>query len=522
MTDDVPAPDVHSGDVQSDDVHSGGVQSDDGSTGSPRSHALPNGLAVALVTVTSGSVLVLEILAGRLLAPYVGVNLETYTAIIGTILAGIAIGAWAGGVAADRYDPNRLIPLFLTFGGALAIASIPIVRLLGGDPGPDGDSRSSIILALWAFGPSAAVLSAVPPAVVKLQLRDLARTGAVVGRLSAWGTAGAIAGTFLAGYVLVAFAAVTTLIVAVGGLLALTGVAMWLANRLVDATMMLSASGVALLGLAGVAVTDTPCDVQTAYYCLSIVDDPDDESGRILVLDDLRHSYVDPDDPTRLEFWYTRRIADAIDTQTPAPDIDVVAIGGGALTLPRWLATTRPDTDQTVLEIDPELIDVVEDEFGLPPVEIVTGDGRQAIRRMADDSADVVVGDAFGSRSVPWHLTTEEFLADVDRVLRDDGFYVVNVIDGGDQSFLRAEAATLLTTFDRVAVIRSAGVVDGAIANSVILAGDASLDIDAWDEARRADGDDGELVDDLDAWIGDAMILTDDFAPVDQLIVGTG
>ena len=481
---------------------------------------LPNGLAILLVTVTSGSVLVLEILAGRLLAPYVGVNLETYTAIIGTILAGIALGTWAGGVAADRWDPRALIPLLLTLGGGLAIASIPIVRLLGGDAGPSGSSPSGVVLALVGFGPSAAVLSAVSPAVVKLQLRDLDRTGSTVGRLSAWGTGGAIAGTFLAGYVLVAFAAVTTLIVTVGAALALTGIALWVSNRIVDTSLMLSASGIAVLGVAGVATTDTPCDVQTPYYCLSIEPDPELASGRTLVLDDLRHSYVDLDDPTHLEFWYIRRIADAIETQIPGNEIDVVSVGGGALTIPRWLAATRPATAQTVLEIDPELVDVVEDEFGLPPVTIVTGDGRQAIRRMADDSADVVVGDAFGSRSVPWHLATSEFVADVDRILRDDGIYVVNVIDGGSESFLRAEAATFATSFDHVAVLRGPALLDGAIGNSVILAGDHPLDRDAWRAAMIATGDEGDLVADVEAYVGDALVLTDDFAPVDQLILG--
>ena len=85
--------------------------------------------------------LVIELLAIRLLAPYVGVTLDTYTAIIGTVLAGIAIGAWIGGVAADRVDPRRLIPPLLVLGGALAIATIPIVRVLGdGLQSPSGSA----------------------------------------------------------------------------------------------------------------------------------------------------------------------------------------------------------------------------------------------------------------------------------------------------------------------------------------------------------------------------------------------
>jgi MFS family permease len=490
---------------------------------SESSGVLPRWLAITLVTVTSGSVLVLEILAGRLLAPYVGVNLETYTAIIGTILAGIALGAWAGGVAADRFDPMALIPLLLVVGGGLAIASIPIVRALGGDPGPGGAGAPSVLLALWGFGPSAAVLSAVPPAVIKLQLRDLRTTGTTVGRLSAWGTAGAIAGTFLAGYVLVAFAAVTTLIVTVGIVLVAGGLALWVARRFVTGQVMLSATGLAALALVGVAATDTPCDVQSAYYCIAIEDDLERPSGRVLVLDDLRHSYVDLDDPTYLEFWYIRRIAGAIDAMAPAGPIDVVAIGGGALTVPRWLEATRPDSDQVVLEIDPDLIDVVDDEFGLPDARILTGDGRVSLRGLPDDSADVIVGDAFGSRSVPWHLATREFMDDVARVLRPGGIYVANVIDGGDEEFLRAEAATVRDAIGDVAVMRGPALLDGFIGNSVLVAGDGPIDASAWDAERVAVGDRGELVDsdaEVDAYLDEALVLTDDFAPVDQLIVG--
>jgi spermidine synthase len=510
--------------------------SEDGIAG--ESHRPLSGwLAIALVTGTSAAVLVLEILAGRLLAPYVGVSLETFTGIIGTILAGIAVGAWVGGVAADHIDPRRLLPVLLVLGGALAIATIPIVRVLGEGSGTGGGIR---ILVLTAFGflPSATVLSAVPPAVIKLQLLDLASTGTTVGRLSAWSTAGALFGTFFTGFVLVSAAAVTTLIVAVGLLLIASGVAMWVATRAASAGEMMGIGGIAAVSLVGVAAVDSPCETQTAYYCLSVVEDPNLDSGRTLVLDDLRHSYVDLDDPTRLEFWYIRRIVDAIDAHTASTDtsIDVVYLGGGAFTVPRYVRAVRPGSEQTILEIDGDLVDVVEERMDFDrgdDVEIIVGDGRLAVDDFADDSADVVVGDAFGSRAVPFHLATEEFLAEVDRVLRPDGIYVANIIDGPQERFLRAEAATIARVFEHVAVIRGPGIVSGRNGNSVVVASQSPLNLESLAAQLAADREPGaedpdpdrvvgELLtgDALAAYLDGATILTDDFAPVDQLIGG--
>ena len=193
------------------------------------------------------------------------------------------------------------------------------------------------------------------------------------------------------------------------------------------------------------------------------------------------------------------------------------------MTIPRWIDTPRPGSEQVVLEIDPDLVDLVDDRFGLPDATIVTGDGRVALNDLPDDSADVIVGDAFGSRSVPWHLTTREFMADVARVLRPGGLYVANVIDGGAESFVRAEAATIATQLPVVAVLRGPDVVDGFISNSVIVASSTELELDRWDALRYADDTDrhGELVTDLDDYLDGALVLTDDFAPVDQLIIGT-
>ena len=493
---------------------------------------LPNWLAVVLVAGTSAAVLVLEILAGRLLAPYVGVSLDTYTGIIGTILAGIAVGAWAGGALADRVDPRRLLPVLLMLGGALAITTIPVVRVIGGGSS-GGGGPMILILAAFGFLPSATVLSAVPPAVIKLQLRDLDATGSTVGQLSAWSTAGAIFGTFFTGFVLVATAAVSTLIVTTGIMLLVSGVLMGVfagstaASLATQATELMGISGLAAMSILGTVAIDSPCETQTSYYCLSVVEEADDATRKTLVLDDLRHSYVDIDDPTLLSFWYVRRLVDAIESVPEANDI--VYLGGGALTIPRYVRATRPGTNQTVFEIDGELIDVVEDQMGLDrsrpePIGIVVGDARLALDDVADDSADIVIGDAFGSRSVPFHLVTEEFINEIDRVLRPGGMYAVNIIDGGKQRFLTAEAATVAEVFDHVVVLRGEAVVEGSRGNSVIVASNTPLDAAAFEQllgaagAAGAAGDGGDVVADFDAYIDGAPILTDDFAPVDQLI----
>ena len=485
---------------------------------SPEPRPLPSSLAVALVVGTSAAILVLEILAGRLLAPYVGVSLDTYTGIIGTVLAGIAIGAWVGGIAADRINPRALIPVLLVLGGALAIATIPTVRALG-SAGTSTGLGGILVLTAVGFLPSATVLSAVPPAVVKLQLRSLDTTGATVGRLSAYGTAGAIVATFLTGFVLVAVAAVTTLIVGVGVLIVASGLALWILaprpSRAATAGSVGALSAFAGVALVGATLLGSPCDTQTDYYCVTIVDDDDRAGGRTLVLDDLRHSYVVADDPTHLEFWYTRRFADAVDLFDLSRPIDVVHVGGGAMTVPTWVQTMRPDSRQVVFEIDDELIELAVDEFDrtVGPgtgLDVVAGDARLLLADRPDGSADLVVGDAFGSRAVPWHLATTEFVADIDRVLRPGGFYVLNVIDGPAQDFLAAQARTIGETFEHMAVVLGPAAADGRLGNSVIVASDEPFD--------DLDPDGGRIVDDLDGFVDNAALLTDDFAPVDQLL----
>lgn len=470
--------------------------------------------AAALSFGSSAAVLVIEILAGRLLAPYVGVSLETFTGIIGTVLAGIAAGSALGGRWADRRDPRPLLGPMLVLGGALAWLSLPIVTVLG--PGIGRDPGGIVLLAAAAFFLPSAVLSTISPMAAKLHLDDLGATGSVVGGLSAAGTAGALFGTFTTGFVLVAALPTRPIVVAVGLALVTAGAWCWARHRTRPPAVP-AVGGVVVALFLGTTVQG-PCDHETAYFCARVEQDPEDASGRYLWLDDLRHSYVDLDDPTDLGFRYVRLFAD-VAAALPEGPIDTLHIGGGGFTFPRYLGAVRPGGTDLVLEIDDALVEVVEDELGLEPragLEIRTGDARLALEDLPSDGFDLVIGDAFGSASVPWHLTTVEVVDELDRILRPEGVYAMNVIDGGANRFARAQLATLAQRFDHVgAIVPTDGVPGDRAVNQILLASDTplpTLDIDPAD---------GRLVagTDVAGFIDGAEPLRDDFAPVDQLIL---
>lgn len=488
--------------------------------------------AGALVFVTSAAVLVLEILAARLLAPYVGVTLETYTGIIGTILAAIAVGTWLGGRLADRRDPRTLLGPILILGGALSMCIVPIVRLigilpLGGGPAP------VVLLALAGFFAPAAVLSAVPPTVIKLQLSDLAKTGGTVGRLSALGTTGAIFGTFVTGFVLVAALPSTPIVVGVAITLMVLGVVVLLAMRRSGSggsssrTVATALAMIVPVGVLGLFIERSlnPCEQETTYYCARVLPDlAPCIGGLTLYLDTLRHSCVHPDDPRRLDFSYAQMLSDVAAAVGPdgAP-LDVLHIGGGGFSMPRYLEAANPGSRSMVLELDPALVQIATDELGLQTsadLQVRVGDARLGIRDVADDSYDLVIGDAFGGVAVPWHLATREFVEQVDRVLRPDGVYAINVIDHPPMGFVRAEAATLASVFEHVAVLappeRLAGTTGG---NMILIAAHRPIDVSAILQHNKARGDDDDilLLEKVPAFLDGASVLTDDFAPVDQL-----
>jgi spermidine synthase len=220
--------------------------------------------------------------------------------------------------------------------------------------------------------------------------------------------------------------------------------------------------------------------------------DADRDDCWMLLVEGTPQSHVDLDDPAHLEFEYVRRMGHVLDLAADeGRPLDVVHLGGGALTLPRYVAVTRPGSRQRVVEADQKLTELVRAHLPLPRgarIRVRAADARAGLAALPAASADVVLCDVFAGARTPAHLTSLEFAADARRVLRPGGTYAVNVADGPPLRFARGQAATLRAVFRHVCLLAEPGTLRGRrFGNLVAVASDAPLPIAAL--TRRCAGD---------------------------------
>ncbi|MGW4046746.1 spermidine synthase [Streptomyces sp. NPDC004721] len=223
-----------------------------------------------------------------------------------------------------------------------------------------------------------------------------------------------------------------------------------------------------------------------------LMPDVDRERAWLLTVDGAPQSYVDLDEPTHLEFEYARRLGHALDTVAlPGSPLDVLHLGGGALTLPRYVAATRPGSRQDVVEADRGLLELVVAQLPLPDgadVSLHTADARAWLEAAPDDSADVLVADVFGGSRVPAHLTSLGYVHEAERVLRPDGVYLANLADAAPFAFLRSQLATLAVAFEEIALIAEPAVLRGRrFGNAVLIAAHRPLDVAALTRRTASD-----------------------------------
>lgn len=517
--------------------------------------------AYLVVFLSSACTLILEIVAGRILAPHIGVSLYTWTSIIGVVLAGISLGNYAGGRVADRWGSARTLGIILLAGGLASLLVLPSTLLagdrnlfrldcgseyspaFGGLCTPQIAIMVKIVLLTGAifFLPSF-ILGMVSPVVVRLSLASLNTAGSTVGKIYAFSTLGSIVGTFLTGFYLIATFGTRYIVLGVGivlVLLALLAGGLWRVRRPVQA-LPIVLGAILAAGLAQAidrtnALAST-CQKETDYYCIKVYDQEHSQNRvlRTLVLDHLIHSYSSLEDPTFYEYAYVKVYAEMTEyVASQKPDFRTLFIGGGGYTLPRGIEVSYPLASIEVMEIDPGVTRNAYESMGLPlDTRVVTHnlDARLVLEQLqGGPKYDLVFGDAFNDISIPYHLTTVEFNQKIRAVLHDDGFYLVNVIDkmqGGQ--FLPSFIRSMKVVFPHVYILSTGApwLTSIASSNTFVVVGTATPLPEYPMKGMRGQGFNGTVLtiimplDLMEEWLQAApgVLLTDDYAPADNLI----
>ncbi len=496
--------------------------------------------AYLLAFIASACSLIIELVAGRIMAPLVGVSLYTWTSIIGVVLAGISLGNFIGGKLADRFASRQMLGILFLVSGLAALSVLYTTPLVAAHKGPTSFSlllRIVLLTGAIFFLPSC-VLGTISPLLVKLTLRNLDRSGDVVGKIYAVSTAGSIVGTFATGFYLIALFGTRTIILGVGVTCLLLGALFgdWAPRPLskVVRVILLIAIGLAAYRLAGSSSLKSDCLRETNYYCIKLqVQTTEGEETISLILDHLVHSFNSLQDPERLTYPYEYMYAaltEYVARQRPERQVHALFIGGGGYTFPRYIQSRYPGSRMDVLEIDPQVTQVAIERLGLDPrdtIRTLNLDARLALENMpADQVYDVIVGDAFNGYGVPYHLTTKEFNDRARQHLAPGGIYMLNIIDGRRGEFARSEARTLRATFPYVAAMPVNEEYTNQWGNLwVMLGSDRPLNrpayLEATQTAPRPDLTshlwDGEKLDQFLA-SGYSVLLTDDYVPVDNLL----
>lgn len=482
-----------------------------------------------VVFLSSAILLVLEVVAGRLIAPYVGMSLYTWTAIIGVILAGLSLGNWIGGVWADRGAGERETGHTL-LAGALSCPLLLIVLHFVGVPIQNSGVNllgASFLFVLALFFLPAVLLGVVTPLLTTLALRLDTRQGHVVGRMHALAALGSILGTFLTGYVLVQWLGTRAIVLGCGVLLFL------LALPFLRATPRMLAATLLLAGALGGGVWATrahanPCMAESSYFCIRVVDKPGlTAQGRVraLVLDHLVHGMNHDEQPALLVSPYVHLMAEMMQvTHGGRGPLNSFFAGGGAYTLPRGVAALFPGSRVRVAEIDEAVTTAAAEKMFLDtaPLSIVHQDARWALQHEPPASLDVVAADAFHDIAIPYHLTTREFNRLVKSRLKPDGLYVLNVLDVFPNPLLaKSMLRTLREDFRQVSVWLDRVPREAARMTFVIAASDAhEWPRDLW--SKQAPTRRWVRVDEPLSAAGTPLaslpVLTDDQVPVERLV----
>jgi predicted membrane-bound spermidine synthase len=492
---------------------------------------IPLWLLIFLQAGISASSLIVEIVAGRMIAPYVGMSLYTWTSIIAVVLAGFSVGHWWGGRIASLETERALrITGWTMIAAACTTAGATLLLRAFADPVVEAFTHPlaaiTTLSALAFFLPS--LFAGVPaPILTVAAMRGRDRSEQALGAMFAAGATGAIVGTLLAGFLFVPWIGSVKTLLVITMVYAIAALICFRLGKVPPRGYVVSISGIGIAFAIGFWALGLPsvCDRESSYYCIRTValSDNTDNPINLMVVDHLAHGISAREEP-RVMFTEHAAMLDALPRMRMGrTDFTSFHIGGGTYSVPRAWAG-RGISDIVIAEIDPVVTEIAVEHFWFDPATatILHQDARMALRR-SNSQFDVIVGDAFTDIAAPEHLVTQEFFELVSSRLSPDGVFAMNLIDNVDRlDALAAVVATLRDVFPSVEVWTAAGPPQAGERRVFVLLASASDSAVSTVEARTPELTRFQVLNNtfIDTVLRqkNAQILTDDHAPLAYLM----
>ena len=478
-----------------------------------------------IVFLSGALTMVYELIAARILSPYVGSSNLIWTIIIGIMLVFMSIGYWFGGRVADKNKENDIIILsnFLLI-SAIFTSFIPIIEVEFVDllsQAIDNLVIVSFISSIVTFGVPSFLLATVSPIAVKIKNNSLEEVGSTSGKISSLSTIGSIFGTFFAGFVLIPNIGVRNIVLGCSVLLWILAIFLHHKNEKKYYFFMilelLIIIGLNLLGwiVFNVNNPDIILDVDSEYSRIWVKEVSSGETTyKTLQVDMALESYINQETgemgATYLYYYdlFEYYNKDAKDT---------LMIGGAAYTYPMHYLSKYEDKTIDVVEIDDVMTNIAIEEFGLdksnPNLGLISQDGRSYLN-YTEEKYDAIFIDAFKGLSAPFELTTYEAMKKAYDCLNENGVVLTNIIssvEGDDSDFIKYEYSTYKVVFDDVKIFKVSSDNDDEESQNLILVGiKGDGNIDEEKEREYASLLENEIVD----FTSDKRVVTDDYAPI--------
>jgi predicted membrane-bound spermidine synthase len=383
-----------------------------------------------IIAFVSGfSLMTFELAAARVLAPSIGSSTYVWTSVIGVIIAALSLGYWVGGKMADaRNRATDIAWLCLAIAATITMTLLTYLSLIDTTVQSVEDARmQGVVASLLLFAPTSFLIGILSPYLVKLKVTSLATSGQSFASLSAFESIGGITGTFITGFILFGYIGAREAFAVVVLLLLLSSWLIFPKVRWIERAVVSFVITVICLASLQI-ITPGHIDTASAHYSIFNGTLAGEPVRGIATGPNGTQSGVYINDPNKLVFWYTQRMAEVV-AQAPKHD-RILILGGGAFTLPQYLAKTYPDSTVDVVEIDPELADIARRYFHYADpknVNMIFEDARTYVNK-SKQTYDVILVDVYSDSSVPFSLMTKEYGQQLARLVAKDGVVVVNMI----------------------------------------------------------------------------------------------